>query len=86
MTSAPTSTVTITLTQNDVRFVLEALQMLENKWLEINRTSTDENEQAEYGMDALDLDGTREFSNAKLSKRSDRMLPTFRLSRLPLSL
>ena len=28
MTSAPTSTVTITLTQNDVRFVLEALQML----------------------------------------------------------
>jgi hypothetical protein len=52
---------TITLTQNDARFVLEALQMLENKWLEINRTSGDEDEQAEYGMDALDLNGTREF-------------------------
>ena len=28
---------------------------------EINRTSSDEDEQAEYGMDALDLNGTREF-------------------------
>ena len=58
--SAPTPTITVTLTQNDARFVLEALQILENKWLEINRTSSDEDVQAEYGMDALDLSGTRE--------------------------
>ena len=58
-TSAPTPTVTLTLTENDARYVLEALQMLEDKWVHINRTSTDEDEQAEYGMDALDLHGTR---------------------------
>jgi hypothetical protein len=57
---APTPTMTLTLTQNDVRYVLEALQMLEEKWLHINRTSSNEDEQAEYGMDALDLHGTRE--------------------------
>ena len=56
----PTPTVTITLTENDARFVLEALQMLENKWLEINRTTTDEDEQSDYAMDALNLHGTRE--------------------------
>lgn len=55
-----TPTVTLTLTQNDARYVLEALQMLEEKWLHINRTSTDEDEQADYAMDALDLHGTRE--------------------------
>ncbi len=53
-TPAPTSTVTLTLTQNDARYVLQALQMLEEKWLHMNRTSTDEDEQADYAMDALD--------------------------------
>jgi hypothetical protein len=56
----PTPTMTLTLTQNDARYVLEALQMLEEKWLHINRTSSNEDEQADYGMDALDLHGTHE--------------------------
>jgi hypothetical protein len=56
----PTTTVTLTLSRKATRYVLEALQMLENRWLEINQTSTDEDEQADYGNDALDLYGTRE--------------------------
>jgi hypothetical protein len=56
----PTTTVTLKLSRKAARYVLEALQMLENKWLEINHTSTDEDEQADYGNDALDLHGTRE--------------------------
>ena len=52
-------TVMLTLTENDARYVLEALQLLENKWFEINRTTTDEDEQAGYANDALDLHGTR---------------------------
>jgi hypothetical protein len=56
----PATTVTPTLSRKATRYVLEALQMLENKWLEINHTSTDEDEQADYGNDALDLPGTRE--------------------------
>ena len=59
-TAASTPTVTIKLTENDARYVLEALQMLEAKWLHMNHTSTNEDEQADFGMDALDLHGTRE--------------------------
>ncbi len=62
---APTPTITLTLNKRDARYVLEALQKLENKWLTINRTTTDEDEQADYGMDALDLHGTREFIQEK---------------------
>ncbi len=58
---APTLTITLTLNKRDARYVLEALQELENKWLTINRTTIDEDEQADYGMDALDLHGSREF-------------------------
>jgi len=58
---APTPTITLRLNKRDASYVLEALQELENKWLTINRTTTDEDEQADYGMDALDLHGTREF-------------------------
>jgi hypothetical protein len=56
----PTTSVTLTLSRKATRYVLEALQMLENRWLEVNHTSTDEDEQAEYGMDALDVHSTRE--------------------------
>ena len=56
----PTTTVTLTLSRKATRYVLEALQILENKLLEIDHTSTDEDEQADYGNDALDLHGTRE--------------------------
>lgn len=58
---APMPTVTLTLNKREARFVLEALEELENKWVTINRTTTDEDEQADYGMDALDLHGTREW-------------------------
>jgi len=56
----PTTTVTLTLSRKASRSVLEALQMLEEKWQQINRTSTDKDEQAEYGRDALDVHSTRE--------------------------
>ncbi|MBV9307886.1 MAG: hypothetical protein JOZ45_17190 [Acidobacteriaceae bacterium] len=52
---------------------------MENKWLEINRTSTDENEQAEYGMDALDLDGTREFFQREAVKAFGQDVTNFSL-------
>lgn len=53
-------TLTITLYERDARFILEALEALEAKWLEVNRTTQDEDEQAEYGMDAAVLEMTRE--------------------------
>ena len=53
-------TMNITLSEADARFILEALQTLENQWLKINHTTTDEDEQAEYGMDAIVLGMTRE--------------------------
>ena len=51
---------TITLSEADARFMLEALQTMRDRWMEINRTSIDEDEQAEYGMDAAVLEMTRE--------------------------
>jgi hypothetical protein len=53
-------TLTITLTDADTRFILEALRDMHEKWLTINRTTTNEDEQADYGMDAIVLDMTRE--------------------------
>lgn len=58
--SETTKTLTLTLDKHTARFVLEALRELESKWVQINRTSLDEDEQADCGMDALDLHGTRE--------------------------
>jgi len=51
---------TVQLNHHDARFILEALQMLEEKWLHINQTTTDEDEQAECGMDAIDVHALRE--------------------------
>ena len=52
----PTPTMKIELTQRSCHFIIEGLRDLREKWFEINRTSTDEDIQAEYGMDALVLD------------------------------
>ncbi len=54
------NTLTITLTDRDARFILEALHEMSDKWLKINQTTTDEDEQADYGMDFIVLDMTRE--------------------------
>ncbi len=54
------NTLTITLSDRDARLILEALHEMYEKWSNINQTSTDEDEQAEYGMDAIVLDMTRE--------------------------
>ena len=54
------NTLTITLTERDTRFILEALHEMQAKWLYINQTTTDEDEQADYGMDSIVLDITRE--------------------------
>ncbi len=43
---------TVQLSQHDTRFILEALKMLEEKWQHVNLTTSDEDEQAEYGMEA----------------------------------
>jgi hypothetical protein len=61
MTTAPPkpTLLTVQLSHHDTRFILEALKMLEEKWQHISLTSSDEDEQAEYGMDAVDLHATR---------------------------
>jgi hypothetical protein len=41
-------------------FILEGLHRTLDAWLETNRTTTDENEQADYGNDWMFLDGRRE--------------------------
>ena len=46
---------TTTLSDRDTRFILEALHEMHEKWLKINQTTDDEDEQAEYGMDAIVL-------------------------------
>ena len=50
---------TVQLSHQDARFILEALTKLEKEWQRINLITTDEDEQAEYGMDAIDLHATR---------------------------
>ena len=50
----------VTLYERDARFILESLEALEKQWRHINQTSTDEDVQAEYGMDAAVLQMTRE--------------------------
>ena len=82
-TPAPTPTVTLKLTENDARYVLEALQMLEEKWLHINRTSTNEDEQADYGMDALDLNGTRDLIERKAVEAFGRSVTNFSREAFP---
>ena len=44
----------------DARFILEALQEMSDKWHHINQTTTDEDEQADYGNDVMFLDSRRE--------------------------
>jgi hypothetical protein len=44
----------------DARFILEALQELSDKWHHSNGTTTDEDEQADYGNDVMFLDCRRE--------------------------
>ena len=85
-TPAPTPTVTITLNKREARFVLEGLQMLENKWLEVNRTSMDEDEQAEYGMDALDVHGTREAIEGEAVKAFGESVSDFSREPFPVTI
>jgi hypothetical protein len=44
----------------DTRFILEALKEMSDKWHHINQTTTDEDEQADYGNDVMFLDSRRE--------------------------
>jgi len=44
----------------DARFILEVLRELSDKWRHINQTTTDEDEQADYGNDVMFLDSRRE--------------------------
>ncbi len=57
----PTPSMNIKLWQRDCHFIIEGLRDLREKWFEINRTSTDEDIQAEFGMDALVLDITCQY-------------------------
>lgn len=76
-------TMTISLGEADARFILEALGELYAKWSEINRTSTDEDIQAEYGMDAIALDATRKIFECEAVKRFGPGVKNF--SREPLT-
>jgi hypothetical protein len=46
---------TLDLTFSDAKLVLEALQLLEEKWALICETSSDEDEVADYGNDLVEL-------------------------------
>ena len=60
-------TMTITLSEKDARFILEALHDMSEKWLQINQTATDEDVQAEYAMDLAVMHITQErFETAAL--------------------
>jgi hypothetical protein len=61
MTTTPPkpTLLTVHLSHHDTRFILEALEMLEEKWQHVNLTTTDEDEQAEYGMEAIDIHAAR---------------------------
>ena len=50
----------IELDRADCRFILEALQAMKSQWVHINRTTTDEDEQADYGNDVILLGMTLE--------------------------
>ena len=51
---------TIELTEWDARNILESLCALEEKWLQVIQTSTNEDEQAEYGNDLALLRYTKD--------------------------
>ncbi len=51
--------VSICLTEWQARIVLEALGELEGKWQHINRTTQDEDEQADYANDLIELGMTK---------------------------
>ena len=59
MTSDKT-TVTLELDDADARFILEGLHRTSDAWLYTNRTTGDENEQADYGNDWMFLVGRRD--------------------------
>jgi hypothetical protein len=60
------------LTFSDAKIVLEALQLLEEKWSKICDTSADEDEVADYGNDLIEvrllLASTRESAVAAFGK------------------
>lgn len=60
------------LTFSDAKIVLEALQLLEEKWSKICDTSEDEDEVADYGNDLVEvrllLASTRESAIAAFGK------------------
>jgi len=78
-------TMTITLSEADSRFILEALQTLHTQWMHINRTSTDEDEQADYGMDAIVLEMTREKFERGAVKTFGENVKNFSRAPIPVS-
>ena len=46
---------TVEFDKTDCRFILESLRNTEAQWLHINQTTTDEDEQADYGNDLIML-------------------------------
>ncbi len=64
----PRQQMQICLDEGDARFIIEALKELEAKWQHINETSSDEDEQAEYGNDLVALYETKEqFTKAAIA-------------------
>ncbi|MBV9679892.1 MAG: hypothetical protein JO185_26390 [Acidobacteriaceae bacterium] len=49
----------ICLTEWQTRIILEALNELEKKWQHINQTTQDEDEQADYANDLVELSMTK---------------------------
>jgi hypothetical protein len=65
----------------DARFILEVLRELSDKWRHINQTTTDEDEQADYGNDVMFLDSRRERIEGLAVEAFGPQIKNFRVNR-----
>ena len=67
----------ISLTNWEARFIIEALKQLEAKWLDINHTTEDEDEQAEYANDLSPLGLTKDRFISEATKVFGKSIATY---------
>ncbi len=65
----------VKLTQWQTRILLEGLRELEKNWLQINRSTTDEDERAEYANDLIELNMTRKHLESSVGAGLGEALP-----------
>ena len=67
----------IRLTEWHARYILEALEELEAKWHCINKTAEDEDMQADYGNDLIELGMTKDHVREAAVKAFGPSVTTF---------